>query len=902
MNTHALLEITAGGESSVYATPQNDEWEFAYSEFADAHDGLYFGAINVRFHHNLVENFQDDGLYLSPMYYRYRLLPNDPRIQIYENVFRGVLTALAFGGPVPATTDQVFLYRNVFDLRQPINTGRPSSRSPEARRSTGKLIGDHGSPPWPAITAYHNTIVTLESARHADMELLGHAAVERPRRVFNNIFMHLTRLPGITSPDASRGVQADGNLYWSPAASDQQAAALFKRYRGSELFAASKQVYAPGSTSHSLCAAPKFQKAPAGEAAADYSLLPDSPAVNAGVALPKDWPDSLRSADEAQPDIGALPVGAKMFSYGRAANDGSAQAPQKGSRRQERSSRRESCTSGQRGERRSLLCPPQHAVFIDIVAGSARMGCGAVQSFRTFLAWRIATDCGLRSGTSEANRRVEGSTESAARRWAPIRSSMFRPWQSRGKSNMSQRCQRTNRMNSKLKSERLPRAETLPRTETRPRSLAGAGMWLGLAAAIVLGLAPALALAAKVVMRDGRSLEGKIAPLKSMSADPAAVGDGIRPIVLIDDDLRRYFVPKRRVEEVHEGAGEPLERFNIWQRSQFAGATVASVGPLINIEKFDKFGRRTVRMNTNEGAKDIIQGIRLLTPRYAQVSSLNRFKWDMRIATSSIPRETLSAIIHTSLSNYKQKDQIDQRLRLVRFYLQSERFEDARAELNELVKDYPERKDDYERALRDITQLSARRILQELRVRKQAGQHRLVYAMLSNFPAAGVAGETLQEVQETLDNYDSLRAQGASVLKHFDAHLAALDDSALRERIRPIREELVAELNVNTLERMAPYQQFADAKDITVSQKLSHAISGWLLGGQAANDNLAVSLSLFRVRDLLHQYFAATALGRQDILKQIASEEGGTIDQVALLLANMKPLLRRAAPTSQRLF
>src|SRR5581483_156268 len=73
LNTHALLEIESGRESSVYATPQNDLWEIAHSEFTDAHDGLYLGAINVNFHHNLIENLQDDGLYLSPMYLRHRL-------------------------------------------------------------------------------------------------------------------------------------------------------------------------------------------------------------------------------------------------------------------------------------------------------------------------------------------------------------------------------------------------------------------------------------------------------------------------------------------------------------------------------------------------------------------------------------------------------------------------------------------------------------------------------------------------------------------------------------------------------------------------------------------------------------------------------------------------------------
>ncbi len=48
-------------------------------------------------------------------------------IHIFQNVFRGCLTALAFGGSED-TRDKVFVYRNVFDLRPQVLTGRPSVR------------------------------------------------------------------------------------------------------------------------------------------------------------------------------------------------------------------------------------------------------------------------------------------------------------------------------------------------------------------------------------------------------------------------------------------------------------------------------------------------------------------------------------------------------------------------------------------------------------------------------------------------------------------------------------------------------------------------------------------------------------------------------------------------------
>ncbi|HOS03084.1 MAG TPA: hypothetical protein PKZ01_08390, partial [Candidatus Hydrogenedentes bacterium] len=74
LNTHATWVIESGREFEVFATPVNDNWEISYSEFTDSHDGPYFGGVGLRFHHNLVHNTEDDGIYLSQMYPRHRYM------------------------------------------------------------------------------------------------------------------------------------------------------------------------------------------------------------------------------------------------------------------------------------------------------------------------------------------------------------------------------------------------------------------------------------------------------------------------------------------------------------------------------------------------------------------------------------------------------------------------------------------------------------------------------------------------------------------------------------------------------------------------------------------------------------------------------------------------------------
>lgn len=318
LNTHALLVAEGNREFSVYAYPFNNDWEIAHSEFCDAHDGLYLGGVNVQFHHNIVTDLHDDGIYLSPMYPRHFYLKGGATLQLYQNYFSHCLTMLALGG-TENTQDKIYLYRNIFDLRAGVPTQRPAPQGGPAKAFTGQVTGDHGSPPWPELYSYHNTVVVRSAARAAEMNLLDGAVPERPRRAFNNIFVHGERLPPLASPDPARA-QADANLYWQPGLDPNAASNYFKTYRSSPAFLASQKVYAPGFHAHSLAADPKFVKYEAdGSAVNDYRLQPGSPAIDAGVELPAAWPDPLRQQDKGPPDIGALPLNAEPFRAGRVA-------------------------------------------------------------------------------------------------------------------------------------------------------------------------------------------------------------------------------------------------------------------------------------------------------------------------------------------------------------------------------------------------------------------------------------------------------------------------------------------------------------------------------------------------------------------------------------------------------
>ncbi|HJT33462.1 MAG TPA: peptidase [Pirellulales bacterium] len=419
-------------------------------------------------------------------------------------------------------------------------------------------------------------------------------------------------------------------------------------------------------------------------------------------------------------------------------------------------------------------------------------------------------------------------------------------------------------------------------------------VWGACVAALLIG---ATAHADKLVMKDGRVYEGKLARLSSTGQQAvAAPSDGAPealPIVLCDDNLRRIFVPKLQVQEAIASDLPASESFRIHQTVVRQGARATPIGPLLRVDPWDEFGRRTLQMNTAHGLVSILQGMTLITPDYTKVESIAWAKgknhiWDMRIATSSIPSDALRKIVHKRIDPEK----IESRLQLVRLLLQGVRYQDAQSELEQILADFPENKKQFEPTLRELRQRFARQALDEIKVRRTAGQHKLAMQLLEGFPAEGVAGETLQAVKQTLDEYRADFERLNEVVKTFDSQLQALDEDALQQRIKPIQKEIAEELNLHSLDRMAAYRQLRDDETLKTEDKLALAISGWLVGADDALRNLPVALSLVKVRDLVRQYLAEPSQAkRAALLKEISSQEGATPELVAKLLEYMLPPL-----------
>ncbi len=414
--------------------------------------------------------------------------------------------------------------------------------------------------------------------------------------------------------------------------------------------------------------------------------------------------------------------------------------------------------------------------------------------------------------------------------------------------------------------------------------------------AYVLVCGRGVAWAEIVTLKNGMQLEGILAREPSLNQNPLVAQPAgnvdVEKILLVDDDLRVTFVSTNQVRTggIAPDTGIPMAKIMVPKRVASSSRRIGMVGSILQITPFDEYGNRVFSIQGPNGRIDVIQGITCITPRYTQVEGLqvkNAYEWDMRISTSSIPRETLSRILLRTI------DQADpnERLRVVKLYIQAERYLDAVAELDRVIQDFPDLKG-VERERAQLCELVAADVLREIELRRKAGQHLLVYTLLQGFPTKDVPGELLLRVSDLLGEYDEVRKRGEHALQLLADHVKQLDQQAVKAQIDALAQEIQAELNINNIGRLADYLRLADDDSLSVENKIALAFSGWILGSGAGIKSFTEAISLVDTRDAVRAYLRSSSqVERDEALKRLKYLDGATLENVAQILATMKPPL-----------
>ncbi len=368
----------------------------------------------------------------------------------------------------------------------------------------------------------------------------------------------------------------------------------------------------------------------------------------------------------------------------------------------------------------------------------------------------------------------------------------------------------------------------------------------------------------------------------------AAASSTAKPIGVLDDDLRYTIFNFQPKNIVGQRVAIPVDKIEF----PFSKAEIETTGGDLHIQgvqevsQFNIFGRRNFSIRTDKGVKHLVQAITELTPLYCKVETLrvsDSVVWDQRIATDSIPPLLLREILHQNLDLTTSRDWT----RLVTFYMKAERFAEARAEVEAAIQKFP---NEFDRVLlTELDELNAAKLFREAKSRQDAGQYQWAMSVLDSFPLATLPVEVQLKVQ---DQFTSLKQSLLLVSRIVESLKKDQQElpPAEQEIVAPLVKEIFSEVNLDSAVRLADYERLRADPALSTEQRVSLALSGWLLGSGAGLDNFATTKSLISARALVQQYLVeADSVRRTQIVARLKALEGGQPDLVVKLLALMKP-------------
>lgn len=309
-------------------------------EFVNGHD-LSIAGRNLDFHHNWINNMNDEGISLPK---------TSANVRIHENVITAALDPLSFAVTSSNAPGPFYIYRNLVDVRGPTAGFRPGNTGDTNVWRYGNPFKDATNldTEW---SAFHNTfLVRGEQTQATYPQYRDRLGFTEDRRFFNNIFVavHPTadddQAIGFL-PWPSSTAEIDGNNYHKigpgnapllryldyehplgsgttfTAGSFACISGCTNQLIGSTLFTQSQAQYPPGFEASSIESDPQFmQIGTDGEFrnTDDLRLGSSSPARGAGVALPTDLADLDDDIvpPDTTPDIGLYPFGAPPLEVG----------------------------------------------------------------------------------------------------------------------------------------------------------------------------------------------------------------------------------------------------------------------------------------------------------------------------------------------------------------------------------------------------------------------------------------------------------------------------------------------------------------------------------------------------------------------------------------------------------
>jgi predicted esterase len=421
--------------------------------------------------------------------------------------------------------------------------------------------------------------------------------------------------------------------------------------------------------------------------------------------------------------------------------------------------------------------------------------------------------------------------------------------------------------------------------------------WTQFAAGLLLAVVVCeRAAGGEVVLKNGMQFRGVRSDLMRIdlrSSTRPAGNVPVQPVLMVSTDLQRIFAPVANIARQDDGVTSLLEweRFKVPQSPTHGGRFVQGTAEIIKVGPWDKFGRRNVWVRVNSQQIAIIQGITEITPEAMRVTGIN-YAWSTAVAPSSVPMDQLMPLVlHAATrANGSAPPTTRQLLTAARFFIQAEMYTAAENILGMITDPTPDDADGLTILKTMLREAKARQLLDELQMRRRAGQHRLCMQVASQLAAMDASDAARRDANELIRFYQDADDSAVEIREQL-SDLQARLPSDLASQVGPLRSQIVESLDYNNIGRLDAFKTLLADSKLTPENKLALALSGWILGSNNAVTDLNLAIRLWSVQSAVRKYLRTpNANERGALYDEMTKLEGMSAERVAQMLPLLPPL------------
>jgi len=389
--------------------------------------------------------------------------------------------------------------------------------------------------------------------------------------------------------------------------------------------------------------------------------------------------------------------------------------------------------------------------------------------------------------------------------------------------------------------------------------------------------------------------------LVSASADTVLLKNGTtirgtldrdNTLAFVSNPLKRTIFYNSRIARVESDPGfSNLERFAIVQPMEVHVGVQPPAAVQIAYTDWDVKGRRKFRY-VNERGKPVVmqQAINEFSAEMTRFRGIDGF-WQGQVSTSQVPRPIILGLLHL----VNQSD-VDERLRVTRWLIQAQWYAEALAEMDQILKDFPndaDLKDRLADSRKGVLESQARQNLGEIVFRRKSNQPLEVQARLHAIPTEGLPKDLLDEVRDQIrkDEDQALADRRlGEMLRDLAEKLPETDRKAWKLPLAEVLEVIsrapdAARIRLEALTKADP--------NLPAPSRFALAMTGWVIGPEYAIDQLKVATDLWHARSTVRDYLASRSdAARSSLLADLQKVEGLELDNLARLVPRMDPPLR----------